>query len=214
MADTSGFILVEKIERKPKGFAICFCSNHEKLIFSEEKLLEFALYEGREIDDSQWNILYKASQFELVYQKAVSLLSLSAQSVHMLKQKLLKKGFLPSVIDEVCQKCSELGYLDDENFARLWVADRIQFKQEGRSPMVSALIQKGINPGLAKMVVDEEFSLEKEEQAAAILFERLLGHYNDPAVLLKKMVNRGFSYYLAKKRVDSYFRDREFFPED
>lgn len=201
MANPSGLIFLEKIEIKPNGFASCFFSNHEKLYFSKDKFLELALYESQEFAPDDWDTLKDLSEFDQAFHKALSLLSASAQSEKILKQKLYKKGFKAPQIEKVCEKCRDFGYLNDENFARLWLTDRLQFKNEGRTRFISALIQKGIHPGLAKRVVYEEISDEKELELASALCEALCKNVSDPALLLKKMVNRGFSYGVAKETI-------------
>ncbi len=100
-----------------------------------------------------------------VMEAAAAFLATRPRSVSETTRRLRHLGYPDALVEEVVTRLVEVGYLDDESFARLWVESRDRARPRGENVLRRELTQKGV----AREVVDE------------ILAERLdAAHDGDP----------------------------------
>ena len=135
------------------------------------------------------------------------------------RAQLERKGVSPELIDPAVQTLAELGFLDDERFARLFVTDKRELEQWGSERIRRGLLARGIDRELAERAVasgaaradpfadDEPTELQR---ALAVLHRR----FPDPprerrerdralGVLLRK----GYASEVAVDALSAYARD-------
>jgi len=136
----------------------------------------------------------RSSSQRSAWQIALNYLSSRPRSRGEVRDRLEKAACPADEIEETLAKLTDLGYLDDEAFARLWVEDRINFKPEGRYRLYHELTARQVDPGTAQKVLEELLPPEKE---AALAFElarsRLARRKMDPARLQAFLYRRGFN---------------------
>lgn len=96
-------------------------------------------------------------------EKAALKLLKNRQTRLQLTQKLYKKGFPRSVIDEVCDKMERLGYLNDTDYAEAFVHDCVLIYRYGPLKIRQALYRRGIPSAMAAnamAVYDQEVFLD------------------------------------------------------
>jgi regulatory protein len=113
-----------------------------------------------------------------------------------LRRKLQRKGFDASEVDGAMTRLEELGYLDDEAFAKALV--RRRSASRGPSALAAELSAKGIGrPGVAAAL--EDFDQESQLAAATRLAERLYAEKPVPGYremldrVGAKLLRRGYS---------------------
>ncbi len=104
------------------------------------------------------------------------------------------------VFDEIVEKLKSYKYIDDENFARMFVQSRIKNRPRGKIVLVGELMSKGISKDIAQKVCEEE--VVDEEQLLKDTFEKKYrGEKFD--ISNRKMVNfllrKGFNWDLIRK---------------
>jgi regulatory protein len=88
----------------------------------------------------------------------------------------------------------ELGYLDDAEFAELWLQTRIRRHPESRIALRAGLRRRGVSRDLADAAVDRLFTEEVERDCARKVLEKLRAVRDDPpSKLARKLLARGFS---------------------
>ncbi len=92
---------------------------------------------------------------------AAAFLAARPRSIGETTRRLRHLGYPHGLVDEVVARLVEVGYLDDEVFARSWVDSRDRARPRGEFALRRELGQKGI----ARTVVDEVL-LERQESAA------------------------------------------------
>ncbi len=100
---------------------------------------------------------------------AYQLLSIRMRSRRELTDRLRRRGFPDSLIDEVLTKLENAGLVDDARFAEAWVMGRIALRPSGAVRLRRELWQKGV----AREVVDQTLSaalspLDEEELAMRV----------------------------------------------
>ena len=111
-----------------------------------------------------------------VVEAAAAFLAVRPRSVGETRKRLLHLGYPQALIDQVIERFAEVGYLDDETFARTWVESRDRARPRGESALRRELAQKGV----ARQVVDEVLGerlnaaegADPNQAAATALLER------------------------------------------
>lgn len=104
--------------------------------------------------------------------KAFRLLTFRAHSEKELRVKLHTAGFAAPVVERVILRCRELGYLNDETFARQRARLLAVSRLAGDRLITLDLRQRGIDAGLAACVIAEVRGELGEEEAAERLLRR------------------------------------------
>jgi regulatory protein len=107
---------------------------------------------------------------------AAAFLATRPRSIGETTRRLRYLGYPHALVDEVVTRLVEVGYLDDDAFARTWVESRDRARPRGETALRRELAQKGV----ARQVVDEVLGerLDAAENsdpnlaAAATLLER------------------------------------------
>lgn len=84
---------------------------------------------------------------------ALNLLSYRARSVAEMEGRLGKKGFEGAVVAEVVSWLLDLGYLDDREFARQFLDERLRRRPRGPFALVREMQKRGVERGLAEEVL-------------------------------------------------------------
>lgn len=135
----------------------------------------------------------------VVFEAALRFLEPRARAVGEVRRRLAQAGYRAELIDGAVARLLELGMLDDEAFARHWVASRDRAHPRGERALRHELLAKGIAPDVVARVLAErdeaaddtvEDGMAKaentaDEAAAARLLERKgasLARIADPRV--------------------------------
>ncbi len=86
-----------------------------------------------------------------VMDAASAFLSVRPRSVAETRRRLLKLGYPADLVDGVISRLTEMGYLDDAEFARLWVESRDRARPRGEMALRRELVLKGVG----RDVIDE-----------------------------------------------------------
>ncbi len=131
-----------------------------------------------------------------------------------LQDKLKKKDYSQAVINEVLAKLVSWRYLDDDNFAELYIRERLRLKPRGRRILLKELKLKGITQELAKekiaKIIAEE-GLDDQGLAEKALQRKLGSYLKAPAEKGSRrarnyLLRQGFSYEISDKLVNKYWK--------
>ncbi|HTY38637.1 MAG TPA: RecX family transcriptional regulator [Bacteroidota bacterium] len=183
---------------------------------SEVLLAKRGLYTGKTIDEETYNTLLIEDSRERAHQLSVNFISYRPRSSKEVSDKLSRKGFGAEIIHDVMTRLRDLGLLNDLEFARMFVRDKLRGKPMGRALLRRKLLDKGISFQATDLVVREYVTDENELEAATELaarkyktsrarFDKLA-----PAMRQKRLadylLNRGFSAEVAYKTARSIIR--------
>ena len=140
--------------------------------------------------------------------KAFRLLTLRAHSEKELAAKLDERGFSEDVVAGVLEKCRELGYLNDEKFARQRARELAVNRLLGDRRIVLDLREKGIPEALSRQAIEEVRAEIGEEKAIeAILRRRGRAKATDAmdekekARLMRSLLGKGFPTGLVYRKL-------------
>lgn len=184
-----------------------------------------ALEEGRRLSEEELDRLRTEVHRQAAVDRALEFLSYRPRSEAELERKLRGADFSEDAVREALDRCRELGYLDDLQFARSHVRDRIRLKPRGVRRLRDELREKGVGEETAERAIREAFReaevTERDllERAAEKKWAGLEGE--DPVRERRRfrsyLSRRGFPYALIRDVEERYFGEqlyRDEYPDD
>jgi regulatory protein len=112
---------------------------------------------------------------DVVFNRALHILSLREHSTEELRRKLNKRGFPGEIIGSVLSKLTRTGLLDDARFSSAFVREKVNYKQMGRKGLFSELRKRGVGEDIAGgaiAAVMEEEGVDERDLALKLLERR------------------------------------------
>lgn len=94
---------------------------------------------------------------------AAAFLAVRPRSVEETRRRLRHHGYPQPLIDSVLHRLVEMGYLDDEAFARSWVESRDRARPRGESALRRELAVKGVGRETVAGILEERRSADPED---------------------------------------------------
>jgi regulatory protein len=123
-----------------------------------------------------------------VLEAAARFLEARPRSVAEVRRKLARLGYRPELVTNAVERLGELGFLDDEAFARAWVESRDRAKPRGEHALRRELGLKGVDKAVVDAVLADrrddalvaataldEVPVSPDDAAAERLLRRKLG---------------------------------------
>ncbi len=122
-----------------------------------------AYRDGDEIEEEELAALQTAADSVFAYENALRLLSMRAHSEKELYDKL-KRKYKAAAAKQAVEKCRELGFINDEQFASLLADELVRRKHYAPKRVENELISRGIDRQIAQSVactldIDEKISI-------------------------------------------------------
>jgi regulatory protein len=159
---------------------------------------------GQELSDADIARLRNQDEIERAYERALNFLSYRPRSEAEVRRNLRGKNLEEEVVESVIERLKRAGLLDDREFARYWVENRLQFKPRGVRALRQELWEKGVPDAVIAEAIegfDEEDAARRVAEAGA----RRMAHL-EPRDFRRKlnayMARRGFSYAVIKPLVE------------
>jgi regulatory protein len=136
---------------------------------------------------------------EIVYRRAILILSHRDHSVEELKRKLTRRDFSQEAIRTTLEKLSGSGLLDDSRFSEAYVREKVRSKPMGRKRLFLELTKRGISEDVAWSAIGNvmnEEEVDEEDLARAIRMKRLS---EEPGKLAGVLRRRGFGEHVIRK---------------
>ena len=132
---------------------------------------ERGLREGVALSREELAEARNAGERALALGRALNYLGYRARSEKEVRDRLRRYGYGEETVGGVIGRLKELGYLDDEDFARLVAREKA--RRYGPRRVSAELRKSGVDDELARDVVDEEFAGRSEaEEARSVAAQR------------------------------------------
>jgi regulatory protein len=157
---------------------------------------------GTSLTTEQVEALRRDDEVDRAVSAALNFLSFRPRSRREIENYLRQRKLEDDTASAVIARLERAGLLDDRDFARFWVENRLTFRPRGTRALRAELAQKGIDREITEEAVgsiedEEPIALEvarkKVKSYAALddreFFRRMLGH----------LQRRGFPYSVAAR---------------
>jgi regulatory protein len=121
---------------------------------------ENGLRKGAILSSDELQRVRVAGERSLAMGRALNLLGYRARSEAEVRERLGRYGYVEETVKGVIGRLRELGYLDDEEFARLKAREK--GRRYGPRRVSAELRQSGVDEELARDVVEDEFAGRSE----------------------------------------------------
>lgn len=173
---------------------------------------ERGLLEGTTISHEELAEARVAGERPLAMNRALHSLGYRARSARELRERLSRAGYAGETVSGVLARLEELGYLDDEEFARNVARDKAR-KRYGPRRIYEELRRAGLDEEFAQGVVEEEFAgrSELEEARAAVQRRYNAGERSDAQARRVHgfLMRRGYSAAVSAEIARSYCRETD-----
>jgi regulatory protein len=168
----------------------------DKYVFSlsENALLESGLHSGQELSREEVGEYKRLSADDKVYNQALRYVAMRPRTNWELATYLERKGASPALVNQILSKLTNIGLLDDNKFAEMFVNDRRLLRPTSRRKLIAELRKKHVASDAIEKAVGSE---QKDEQSAlteVIARKRRQAKYQDDLKLMQYLARQGFNY--------------------
>lgn len=187
--------VITKIEQqvKNKDRVNIYLDGEFRLGCSMDLVVLNHLKENIDISEEQLDSLVFENEKSMALTKAVTLLGKNLKTKKQMKDYLKGKGYIPKIIDYVLEKLAEYNYINDINYAKIYV--RSVKHKYGKIKIINELKLKGVSQKDIDLVM-EEFESDTEDIMA--LAHKYVKNKEITTELLSKMyrflLSKGFEY--------------------
>lgn len=174
------------------------------------QVVDLSLKRGQDIDEAKLAEYEQESEFGKLYARALEYCLMRPHSAREVRDYLLGKtratkyksrktgevkeraGVAEAIADRVYTRLEQMGYIDDEKFARYWAENRNQLKGASRRKLEAELRVKGVSSSIIDMALGESERTDSSEISKIIAKKR--ARYPDEQKLMAYLASQGFSY--------------------
>ena len=206
---------INRIVNKGAKDIIIHCDDDEFLILALEVFLKSGLKKNDELSDERFSFLVRENRLYHIKQRAFRYLGRRLHSASELRTKLRQKGYEIEMIDHVISELKDKSYLDDSEFASVFVEEKFRSKMWSERKLKAELIKKGVKSSVISEVLSNKFSEEDDYKNALtvalkkykILQERNLDLQTTKKKLTSFLNARGYTYETIKQVCDKLIAD-------
>lgn len=181
--------------------------------FGLARIVAAWLQVGQELSAEKIASLQAQDQVEAGLQQAIKFLGYRPRSVEEVRRNLVKHEYPETAIEEILTRLQRNGLLDDREFARRWVENRIEFRPRGRRALRFELRKAGVADPIIQATLDE--MLTNEDRLAyetASKYARRL-KTDERRVFFQKLSGylgrRGFNYETASAVTERLWQEAQ-----
>ncbi len=203
---------IEKQKNNNKRYSI-FIDNEFAFGIDEIDLLYYKLKENEPLDNEKYEYILNKLLLKRAKDKALKYLGYKMRSKNQVIKKLQEYEFPSNVIDKVIRVLEKYNYINDEDFAKAFIKDKLNLKGHGVFKISYDLKMLGVDEEIfKKYLYDDEF-INEEEKAKDLLLKKLGNKniedldYKEKQKIYAYLARRGFSYDSIKKAFNCLLED-------
>ena len=148
--------------------------------------------------------LHKTYTSSKCYNFALRYLALRPRSIKEVQDYLRRKDFKEDDINSVIVKLSKNNYLNDQDFALLWVQNRMRLNPKSITILRAELLKKGISKDIASSVLSTISQTDQLESVIKIIQSKAhQSRYQQKQKMIEYLARKGYNYGLIKEALDS-----------
>ncbi len=162
------------------------------------------LKKGQVLTQADIDRLQHLDAEEKAYERALNFLSYRARSEHEIRVKLRDKEIPDAIITHVLDRLRERNYVNDLEFAQMWVRNREEFRPRSRRVLQMELRQKGVAQDIIATVLTDLDELSGALEVARKYERKLKGLESFAArrKLMGHLGRRGYGFDVIREVTD------------
>lgn len=192
-------------EQKKKGRYNIFLDGEYAFGLYKETIYHFGLRTKDELDEKRIGELKSYDEINFGKKVAYRFLNFKPRSEKEVRTKLKGHKLSDESIDKILDSLKEFKFVNDEQYAKMYIESKVSLKPEGRRSLKIRLAQKGIGKETSEKTVEENYTEETEFQKALDLVTKYQKKVKAKTAIEKKqkcykhLLSKGFSYDLINR---------------
>lgn len=175
------------------------------LRISEHEVIQFSLYEGKELEQETVEQLQQSAHTSKLKEKALQLLAAKPISRRDLQRKLMSWEAGEAEAEEICQRLEELGLLNDREYGAMLVGHYLR-KGYGQGKLKEELYRRGVPRELWDEILEQ--SEQSDDVLDALIEKKLKGTVPQTPREWKKLsdalLRRGYTWSEVSQALRRY----------
>ncbi|EKD86186.1 MAG: hypothetical protein ACD_37C00426G0001 [uncultured bacterium] len=152
----------------------------------------------------------KQTEYQNIFDKVIKFATLRPRSIKEIERYFNRKKTVKGVQKQLFNKLKSLGLVDDKEFARWWVDQRLTFRPKGERLLRNELRIKGISEDIISTVFEEKNVINEQKKIATNIMSKKVNQYNNlPMNKARKrayslLLRRGFDWDIAREVIDEF----------
>lgn len=204
-------MIISSIEKRRGRRVDVYVDGRLALTIAADFAAERGLRAGATITPDELSALAEEGARRGALEAGLRLLSYRLRSEEELRGRLADKRYDEKAIESALARLRELGYLDDEVFARYWAETRQAQRPRSRRLLASELRRRGIDKETAEQATEDVSDDDAAYVAASGRLRALRGQeYRAFRERLGRfLTSRGFGYGVARQVIERCWAERE-----
>jgi regulatory protein len=192
-----------KAQVKTAGRYSIFVEGKYSFSLSDTALLEQDIKIGKELDEAEVKRLKQVSSDDKLYGNALRYMMMRPRSEWELRSYLQRKNSPAPLTQQILNKLSLHGLINDLAFAEAWVRSRRLLRSASKRKLQQELRAKRVSDEVVKQALFEDATDESAVLRELVAKKRQQARYKDDLKLMQYLVRQGFSYDDVKSAVTS-----------
>lgn len=196
-----------KYEKKGNNTYKIYLENNQSINLYEDVIIKNNLLYKKEISDSLLEKLDIDNSKEDIYNKCVKYISVRIRSIQEIKEYLKRKEIEPELIDNTINKLIKNNLLNDEQFAKAFIHDKINFTTMGPYKIERELKKHKIDSNLIYNYlysIDEEIIDNKINKQITKLMKSSRKKQNLRNKIYTNLLSLGYSNEMIIRNINNY----------
>lgn len=179
---------IEKFKKKGKDKYELLFDDGTSLELYEDVIINNELLINKNIDKEKLELIKKQNNSSEIYIKCVKYISIRMRSKNEIIEYLLKNNYDKKVIDEVIDKLFKFGLLNEEQFVKSFINDKLLMTNHGPYKIKNELLKHKIDENLIETHIsniDDEVLIDK--------IDKIINKY--------VKTNHKYSNYILKSKI-------------
>lgn len=190
------------MQKKDKNRCSVFINEEFAFGIDLDCVIKYDIQKGNRYTDGEYEKLLQKLQYEKAKFAALRYINYSPRSIKETRDKLQSFEFEESIIDKTIDFLLSYGYLDDLEYAKVFIRSRIEGKRHGRNKVSYDLIMRGVGKDISGPILDQYQDAEYE--GATYLYKKRtkgkeLRDYKERIKITRYLQGRGYSYDTIKE---------------
>lgn len=190
--------------QKRKGRYNIFLDGEFAFGADKETIYTFGLRKNDELAESKINEIKDYDEFNFGKKIAYRFLNYKPRTEKEIRKKLKENKISEKSIEKVISTLKDLKYIDDSQFAKMYLEEKLSNNPKGKRLIAVKLAEKGINKEVISSVIDSRYSEDNEIKKAKELLKKYLKKVRAKSESDKKqkcfrhLLSKGFDYEIVK----------------
>ncbi len=197
-------IHIEFKRRRPERFIVHWDSGEEQ-IFSPETAAKYGFAPGESFSDEEYRQILREDGIRRAKDQALKYLAIRPHSRKELLLKILRKGYLPELIEPALNDLQKVDLINDEKFSRQFIHDELLLRPCGKNLLREKLLARGVPPAIFQPILEEFFQQQPQEEVARQIAEKFLARHRHVPLpkrrekLIRHLQGKGFDWEMVNR---------------